>query len=69
MTDGGCETESREGGIGKLTDRWRVRGCDQDERKKAGIKAVAALTICALGAAYWKRHVWSPMKSRKISFH
>lgn len=42
---------------------------EQDERKKAGIKAIAALSVAALAAGYWKRHVWATMKSRKLSFH
>eukprot|EP00292_Cryptomonas_paramecium_P009856 CAMPEP_0113691724 /NCGR_PEP_ID=MMETSP0038_2-20120614/18636_1 /TAXON_ID=2898 /ORGANISM="Cryptomonas paramecium" /LENGTH=270 /DNA_ID=CAMNT_0000613453 /DNA_START=19 /DNA_END=831 /DNA_ORIENTATION=- /assembly_acc=CAM_ASM_000170 len=42
---------------------------EQDERKKAGVKAIFALSIAAVAAGYWKRHLWSIFKSRKLTFH
>jgi len=40
-----------------------------DERKKNGVKLIAALTVAAFAAGWYKRFLWSPLKSRKISFH
>ena len=42
---------------------------EHDERKKAGIKIMAGLTLAAIAAGWYKRFLWSPLKSRKISFH
>merc|ERR1711966_205467 len=42
---------------------------EQDERKLMGLKLCTALAFCAIGAGYYKRFLWSPIKSRKISFH
>lgn len=42
---------------------------EQDERKLMGLKLCTALAFCAVGAGYYKRFLWSPIKSRKISFH
>ena len=39
------------------------------ERKKSGVKLIAGLTLCAIAAGWYKRFLWSPLKSRKISFH
>jgi len=41
---------------------------EQDERKKSGVKLVIALTALAGLMGYHKRFVWSPIKSRKISY-
>lgn len=35
----------------------------------SGLKLITALTFAAVGAGYYKRFLWSPLKSRKISFH
>jgi len=42
---------------------------EHDERKKSGVKLIAGLTLCAIAAGWYKRFLWSPLKSRKISFH
>lgn len=39
------------------------------ERKKNGVKLLAGLTVAAIAAGWYKRFLWSPLKSRKISFH
>jgi ubiquinol-cytochrome c reductase cytochrome c1 subunit len=41
---------------------------EHDERKKMGVKIIAALSLIALGAAYYKRFKWSLIKGRKIEF-
>jgi hypothetical protein len=33
------------------------------------VKLIAGLTLCAIAAGWYKRFLWSPLKSRKISFH
>mmetsp|Transcript_60502 Transcript_60502/g.88594 ORF Transcript_60502/g.88594 Transcript_60502/m.88594 type:complete len:160 (+) Transcript_60502:1229-1708(+) len=40
-----------------------------DERKKNGVKLVSALVMVAFSAGWYKRFLWSTLKSRKISFH
>ena len=42
---------------------------DGAERKKNGVKLLAGLTVAAIAAGWYKRFLWSPLKSRKISFH
>jgi len=39
------------------------------ERKKNGVKLVSALVMVAFSAGWYKRFLWSTLKSRKISFH
>jgi ubiquinol-cytochrome c reductase cytochrome c1 subunit len=42
---------------------------EQDERKKMGVKVMFGLGVAAVFAGWYKRHMWSVFKSRKISFH
>lgn len=42
---------------------------EQDERKKAGLKVITALSFAAVAAFWYKRFLWSPFKARKVSFH
>lgn len=40
-----------------------------DERKRIGLKIVTLLSVLALVAWYWKRRVWSVLKTRKIAYY
>ena len=41
---------------------------EHDERKRAGVKFIVAMSAAAVLAGYWKRVKWSVVKSRKISY-
>jgi ubiquinol-cytochrome c reductase cytochrome c1 subunit len=41
---------------------------EHDERKRLWIKLTMTLGVITCGFWYWKRHVWSSIKSRKILF-
>jgi len=41
---------------------------EHDTRKRLWIKVTLTLGVITLGMWYWKRHVWSSIKSRKILF-
>ena len=41
---------------------------EHDERKRIGIKVMLVLSTMLVSAWYYKRHVWSSIKSRKILF-
>lgn len=41
---------------------------EHDERKKLGIKCFLILSTAIIGMVYYKRHVWTTIKSRKILF-
>jgi len=40
-----------------------------NERKRQGLRVVCALGAMMIGAMYFKRLRWSPIKGRKITFH
>jgi len=41
---------------------------ESDERKKFGVRVVAAVALALLGAGYMKRFGWNMLKTRKISY-
>jgi len=41
---------------------------EADERKKFGVRVVAALFVAAMGAGYAKRFFWNTLKTRRISY-
>ncbi len=41
---------------------------EQDDRKRKGLKVLGVLLILTLGAWYYKRHVFSVVKSRQMKF-
>jgi len=41
---------------------------EADTRKKFGVRALAALGVAIVGAAYFKRFAWNLVKTRKISY-
>lgn len=47
--------------------RWSCEP-ELDERKRMGMKVVAIGTFLCILGLYWKRHIWSVLKSRKIVF-
>jgi ubiquinol-cytochrome c reductase cytochrome c1 subunit len=41
---------------------------EMDERKKKGLKWIAAITAATLITGYYKRFRWGPVKNRKLTY-